>query len=121
MSFIYKTLEKLVAMDLEENAFISNPMHEDQFGFIKGKSTEPALSATVNKIEKGFHKNEFIVVTLLDIKGAFDNITPTAIIKAMRKQGVRHKVCEWYKQYLTNQRCSCTHSDKIVVAELIMG
>jgi hypothetical protein len=34
------------------------------------------------------------------IKGAFDNIKPSAIIKAMRKQGVRHKVCEWYKQYL---------------------
>jgi hypothetical protein len=29
MSFVYKTLEKLVAMDLEENALNSNPMHED--------------------------------------------------------------------------------------------
>jgi hypothetical protein len=108
-------------MDLEENAFKSNPMHEDQFGFMKGKSTEHALSATVNEIEKGFHKKEFVVVTLLNIKGAFDNIKPSAIIKAMRKQGVRHKVCEWYKQYLTNQRCSCTLSNKIVVAVLIMG
>jgi hypothetical protein len=118
MSFVYKNLEKLVAIDLEENAFKNNPMHEDQFGFMKGKSTEHALSATVNKIEKGFHKKEFVVVTLLDIKGAFDNIKPSAIIKAMRKQGVRHKVCEWYKQYLTNRKCSCTLSDKVVVAVL---
>jgi hypothetical protein len=120
MSFVYKNLEKLVAIDLEENAFKNNPMHEDQFGFMKGKSTE----ATVNKIEKGFHKKEFVVVTLLDIKGAFDNIKPSAIIKAMRKQGVRHKVCEWYKQYLTNRKCSCTLSDKVVVAVLsvlVMG
>jgi hypothetical protein len=101
-SFVYKTLEKLVAMNLDENAFKSNPMHEDQFGFMKGKSREHALSDTVNKIEKGFHKKEFVVVTLLDIKGAFDNIKPSAIIKVVRKQGVRHKVCEWYKQYLTN-------------------
>jgi hypothetical protein len=43
MSFVYKTLEKLVAIDLEENAFKNNPMHEDQFGFMKGKSTEHAL------------------------------------------------------------------------------
>jgi hypothetical protein len=56
MSFVYKTLEKLVAMDLVENAFKSNPMQEDQFGFMKGKSTEHALSATVNEIKKGFHK-----------------------------------------------------------------
>jgi hypothetical protein len=96
-------------------------MQEEQFGFMKGKSTEHALSATVNEIEKGFHKQEFVVVSLLDIKGAFDNIKPSAIINAMRKQGVRHKVCEWNKQYLTNRRCSCTLSDKVLVAVLIMG
>jgi hypothetical protein len=55
MSFVYKTLEKVVAMDLEQNAFKENPMHEDQFGFVKGRSTEHALSATVNEIEKGLH------------------------------------------------------------------
>jgi hypothetical protein len=56
MYFVYKTLEKLVARDLEENDLKSNPMHKDQFGFLKEKSTEHALSATVNEIEKGFHK-----------------------------------------------------------------
>jgi hypothetical protein len=50
MSFVYKTLEKVMAMDLEQNAFKDNPMHEDQFGFLKGRSTEHALSATVNEI-----------------------------------------------------------------------
>jgi hypothetical protein len=30
MSFVYKTLEKVVAMDLEENAFKDNPMHAAQ-------------------------------------------------------------------------------------------
>jgi hypothetical protein len=83
MSFVYKTLEKVVAMDLEEKAFKDNPMHEDQFGFVKGRSNEHALSATVNKVEKGLHKKEFVITTLLDIKGAFDNIKPSAIIKAM--------------------------------------
>jgi hypothetical protein len=29
MSFVYKTLEKVVAMGLEQNAFKENPMHED--------------------------------------------------------------------------------------------
>jgi hypothetical protein len=121
MSFVYKTLEKVVAMDLEQNAFKENPMHEYQFGFVKGRSTEHALSATVNEIEKGLHEKEFFVATLLDIKGAFDNINPSAIIKVMKKQGVRQKVCNMYHQYLTNRRCSCTLSDKIVVAILIMG
>jgi hypothetical protein len=121
MSFVYKTLEKVVAMELEQNVFKENPMHEDQFGFVKGRSTEHALSATVNEIEKGLHAKEFVVFTLLDIKGAFDNIKPSAIVKAMRKQGIEQKVCNMYYQYLTNRRCSCTLSDKIVLATLIMG
>jgi hypothetical protein len=86
MSFVYKTLEKVVAMDLEQNAFEENPMHEVPFGFVKGRSTEHALSATVNEIEKGLHGKEFVFATLLDIKGAFDNIKTSAIIKAMKKQ-----------------------------------
>jgi hypothetical protein len=75
----------------------------------------------VNEIEKGLHNKEFGIATLLDIRGAFDNIKPSAIIKAMRKQGVRQKVCNMYQQYLSNRRCSCMLSDKIVVSILIMG
>jgi hypothetical protein len=55
---------------------------------LRRENPQNPLLATVNKIEKGFHKKEFVVVTLLDIRGAFDNIKPSAIIKAMRKQGV---------------------------------
>jgi hypothetical protein len=122
MSFVYQNPEKVVAMELEQNAYKENPMHEEQFGFVKGRSTErmSTLSATVNEIEKGRHEKEFVVVTLLDIKGSFDNIGPSAIVKAMRKQGIGQKVCNMYHQYLTNRRCSCTLSAKIVVAALIM-
>jgi hypothetical protein len=77
-------------MDLEENAFKSNPMHEDQFGFPKGKSTEHAFPATVKVIEKDFHKKEFVVVTLLNIKGAFDNIKPSAALPS--KSGSTEKL-----------------------------
>jgi hypothetical protein len=117
MSFVYKTLEKVVAMDLEQNAFKDNPMHNHQFGFVEGRSTEHALPATVNKIEKGLPAKEFVVATLLDIKEAFDNIK--AIIKAIKKQGVRQNV--YNNQYLKNRRCSCPLSDKVVAAILIMG
>jgi hypothetical protein len=45
-------------MDLEQNAFKDNPMHEDQFDFVKGRSTEHTLSATVNEIGKGLREKE---------------------------------------------------------------
>jgi hypothetical protein len=39
----------------------------------------------------------------------------------MKKQGVGQNVCNMYHQYLTNRRCSCTLSENIEVATLIMG
>jgi hypothetical protein len=84
-------------------------------------SKPSADSFAVGRKQKGLNEKEFVDATLLDIKGAFDHIKPSAIIKAMRKQGVRPKVCNIYHHYLTNRRCSCTLSDKIVVAILIMG
>jgi hypothetical protein len=77
------------------------------------------LSATVNGVEKGLHEKQFVVATMLDIKRAFSIIKPSAIIKAMKKLGVRQKVCNMYHQYPTNKRCSL--AEKIVESILIMG
>jgi hypothetical protein len=90
-------------------ADILNRSSWSYFVFKKTHQKPPTPSL---EVEKGLHKKEFVITTLLDIKGASDNIKPSAIIK---------NVCNMYKQYLTNWRCSCTLSDKTVVANLVMG
>jgi hypothetical protein len=53
MSVLFKTLERLVLWHIEETNLTDRPMHESQYGFCKGKSTDQALSKAVNIIEKG--------------------------------------------------------------------
>jgi hypothetical protein len=121
MSFVYKGLEKVVSMQLDETTWKTNSMHKDQFGFRKGLSTEHALSATIGEIERGMAKNEFVVALLCDIKGAFDNVKPAAIANAMNRQGIDKRVCHWYYQDLTSRRCLCSLGDKVVKAKLLLG
>ena len=53
----------------------NNELPDEQFGFRRGRSTEDAIHAVLNKIKHGriFHK--YVSATSLDIAGAFGNIT----------------------------------------------
>ena len=103
MSYLLKTLERLVLYHLDETAFENNPMHEKQFAFRKDIGTDNALSNTVNEIEKGIANQEYVMVVFLDIKGAFDNVTTSAIMKSMINHGVPIMIQKWYKNYLDNR------------------
>ena len=56
-----------------------NPIHRNQHGFQKGKSTETAISKTVNVIENHMNQVKYCIELFLDIQGAFDTISPTHI------------------------------------------
>ena len=105
MSFLFKTLERLVCWRNDETAFKDKPLHNRQYAFRKGYSTERAMSDALRIIEKGYFKGEYVVACFLDIKGAFDNITTGAIVKALEKKNVESEIIKWYSQYLNNRVC----------------
>jgi hypothetical protein len=51
MSFVFKTLKRLLLWQLEETVLKEKGMHKDQHAFRKGRSTETALSDTVDYLE----------------------------------------------------------------------
>ena len=69
-------------------------MHEQQYAFQKGKSTDVAISRTVTELERGTMQYDYIVAVFLDIKGAFDNLSYDAQIKAMENHNVPQIVVE---------------------------
>merc|ERR1712095_249786 len=85
-SFILKALEKVPKY----------PLHKKQYAFQKGKGTDDALSHTVNAIEKGLLRKQYVIAVFLDIQGAFDNIQPDAINKAMKDSGIPTYIRRWY-------------------------
>ena len=74
MSFISKTLEKVVANRLQahiKNNHLSNPL---QSAYRKHQSTESALLKVHNDIIISMDQGEVTALTLLDLSAAFDTI-----------------------------------------------
>ena len=79
------------------------PLNCKQHGFQKGKSTESALSHTVNYIESFLMKNQYALGVFLDISSAFDSICPRHIKNSLYKHGGERDLVEWYFNYLTHR------------------
>ena len=120
-SFILKSLEKVIKFHLEEEVFQQNPRHKKQFAFQKGRGTDDALSHTINAIEKGLLRGQYVIAVFLDIQGAFDNIHPDAINKAMKDSNIPPYIRKWYHNLLTNRECECTIGITTLKAKLNSG
>jgi ribonuclease HI/retron-type reverse transcriptase len=102
MSFLLKTLERLVQWRLETTAA---PYHRNQHAFRTGHCTEHALSHMTDLAEKALHRQHVALAVFLDIEGAFDTLSSEAIGRGMRKHGVEENLTLWYTQYLRHRVC----------------
>ena len=117
-SFLFKLEERLVVWRTEETA---RPLHDRQFAFRKGRSTDHAISNSLNVIEKALYRGRMVITVDLDIRGAFDNISKDAIIRAMERKGVEHEIISWYSDYLSNRTCESTLGGSTVSVKLNQG
>ena len=83
-------------------------MIHSQFAFMKGRSTETALSRVVDKIESALLRQKHGIGVFLDIKGAFDNLDHAAAIKLMEKRELPSTFIKWYGFYLQNRSATIT-------------
>ena len=120
-SFLFKALERVVLWHLNATHFKDKPMINSQFAFLRGRSTEAALSRTIDKIESAIHRNRQAMAVFLDIKGAFDNVNHEAALKAMRTRGIDEQLIQWYGQYLTQRVVSATLTGVTMTKKITRG
>ncbi|GBM17976.1 hypothetical protein AVEN_238379-1 [Araneus ventricosus] len=95
---IGKVLEKLFTQRLNFHLYKNNRLRNLQYRFREGKSTELATTKLLNTIHKGKASGDRVLVLLIDIKGAFDNI--------------RHNAIE---SYLDNSACRTTSTAALLI------
>jgi len=66
-------------------------------------STETALFQVVHRLEKSLNHKEIAVGTFLDIEGAFDNTSFSAIIMAARQRGLEETCYMWVRSMLQSR------------------
>jgi ribonuclease HI len=103
MSFILKTLEKLLDRDLRAQELDVNKLNPKQFAYQQGKGTETALHDITTNIESALKRRGVALAVFIDIEGAFDNTAFSVIEKAALDKGVRPSTISWIKSMLGNR------------------
>lgn len=102
-SFFLKIMEKIIDRHVREYLGSNSPLHNLQFAYQPGKSTETALHQLVSKIEDTLDRKEIALATFLDIQGAFDNTSHLSILKALEDTGINHTLCSWIETLLSDR------------------
>ena len=106
-----KLMERLIQWHLEADEGIS--FNAKQFGFSRGQSTISALHRFIAKVEDTLSGGQMALGTFLDIEGAFDNISFSAIEKALNTKCHSHKVKNWIMSMITNRNTTVSLNDTI--------
>ena len=101
-NYFLKTLERLVCWKMDQ-ALHCYPIHERQHGFMKGRSTESAISVTTDYIEKFLAHKQYCLAVFLDISAAFDSIDINHVKNALLKHGGPVDLVGWYHNYLSHR------------------
>ena len=103
MSFILKTMERLILWYFKTDILARFPFHRTQFAFRTDSSVEAAIHQLVARLERALNYKEAALAVFLDIEGAFDNVTHKAILDSLQWRGCDPVVLSWVHRFLTGR------------------
>jgi hypothetical protein len=107
-SFMLKTKEKLVDRHIRNKILELHPLHQYQFAYQPGKSTETALHHVITRIEEAVENREVTLRGFMDIEGAVDSTSHSIIIEAAKRHGLEDTICRWISFILGNRKIIVT-------------
>ena len=101
-----KVFEKLASVRLLKFLNKHKFFDENQFGFLKGRSTNHAIVRIINYVTEAINKGEYAVGIFLDAMKAFDSVNHEILFKKLENAGIRGLALDWFKSFLSgrNQR-----------------
>jgi len=99
-----KFVSKLLANRLQAVAL--NVVHENQYGFVKGKTIQDCLGWAFEFLHKCHQSKREIIILKLDFEKAFDLIEHSAVLDMLRAKGFPHKWVMWINDLLSSATSS---------------
>lgn len=112
MSFLLKTLEKIVESSIRDNELIRKQIHPNQHAYMPGKGCDSALNDLASIIEKNMNSNQTSILTSIDVAGAFDNPKYSTIDQALESINTRKYIRNWIQSMLKNRCISLDNDEK---------
>ena len=103
-----KIMDAIIARRLSYLAETHHVLPPTHVGGRKMRSTEHALHAVTHKIYKTWSQTNGQVATLLllDVSGAFDNVSHARLLHDLQKRRVDEKTVKWIASFLSNRHTS---------------
>ena len=103
LPLISKVIERIVYDQVDNFLLQNNILYSCHSGFRKNHSTNLCLSFLNDKILKGFDKELFTGVILIDLQKAFDTINHEILLGKLHAIGFSEKTVAWFKSYLSDR------------------
>ena len=120
-SFMLKTMERLIDIHIRQTVLITSPISSRQHAYTTGRSTETALHSVVKYIEDAWNSKETVVGAFVDIEGAFNSTTRTAIRNALTAKGITFSIRRWIMSSLSNREVYSEWKGKLVRGKVNEG
>ena len=100
---ISKIYEKCFCRRLLKFLHSNNFFDENQFGFLKDRSTNHAILKIINFVSDSINRNEYVVGIFLDAMKAFDSVNHAILFSKLENAGIRGNALNLFKSYLTGR------------------
>ncbi|XP_056444340.1 uncharacterized protein LOC130380935, partial [Gadus chalcogrammus] len=104
LPFISKTLERVVAAQLQSHLDTNNLHEPFQSGFRPKHSTETALVKITNDLLLAADSGLLTILILLDLSAAFDTISHPLLLDRLAGIGITGAALSWFTSYLTGRQ-----------------
>ena len=112
LSCTSKIVERLVYNELFDFCLSNNLLSHKNSGFKRRDGTINQLINLTNKIYKGLDDSEEIAVIFLDLSKAFDRVCHSKLLYKLEKIGIRGKLFEWIRSYLSGRSQRVVYAGK---------
>jgi len=79
-------------------------LNDTQHGFHEGKSTETAIHAFLESIQKAIEKKMHLLGIFFDLSKVYDVLDHKILLSKLNTYGIRDLVNQWFKSYLCNRK-----------------
>jgi hypothetical protein len=117
----FKTLEKVLHRHIRDGVLVEKPLHQNQYAYTAGMSTETALFQVLRRLGKSLSHKQIALCAFLDIEEAFDSTSFNAITTAARERGLEETCCRWVGSMLESRLVHSSLMGSNVTAQVVGG
>jgi ribonuclease HI len=118
-SCVAKLFETLIKRRLMNFLEINKIIPKSQHAYRKGYNAQMCLTDLVTSINLSWAKNQIHFALMLDVKGAFDNVQHSPLLKELFLLGLPEKLIKWLEEFFKNRSLMFHSNEKGLIKRML--